>query len=468
MTGHITLPIWIFLILLVASFLMFFQYVVYPMIAAFLNARTRMITEEMNPKLQLRLSPFTLTRRHVLADRLANDPAVEAAISEMASHKGLSEEQFRRESWRMAWDIVPAFNPYFYFRIGYRMARACLRALYKITVAFEDESKMADVKTEDAVVFIINHRSNIDYAAANYLTSKRTMLSFGVGEWSRVWPIQPFFRMAGGYFVRRGSDDPHYRLLLKRYVQMATDARVPHAIFIEGRLSTDGRVGEPQVGILSYITEKFDPDTSPDLVFMPIGLNYDRVIEDVNVVRFTSDEFKNMGKIYVVRQGAQFLLHVMWELIFRRQRFGMHCSNFGNPISFKTWLEERGVDWTSLSRSERFEQIQALGHLLKERMENLVPATPVTILSRVWFDDPAARIDRSTAKENFSKIANRLLEAGCHVVLRKDSMDKSFEHALKIMRDRKMLSKNQNDEFVVRKSRVPLINYYGNSISQYL
>lgn len=65
------------------------------------------------------------------------------------------------------------------------------------------------------------------------------MLSFGVVEWSRVWPLQPFFRLAGGYFVRHGKKDPHYRLLLKRYVQITTEARVPHAAFIQGQLSND-------------------------------------------------------------------------------------------------------------------------------------------------------------------------------------------------------------------------------------
>jgi glycerol-3-phosphate O-acyltransferase len=90
------------------------------------------MTEELNPTLQLQMSQFSLTHRHVLTDRLASDPDVEARLDDFARHKGSSKEQVRREAWRYAWDIVPAFNPYFHFRLGYRMARAVIRALSSI------------------------------------------------------------------------------------------------------------------------------------------------------------------------------------------------------------------------------------------------------------------------------------------------------------------------------------------------
>ncbi len=467
MNSEVTLPLWIFSILGLAFLFVFFQYVIYPLIASFISARSRVVTEELNPMLQLQMSPFTLTRRHVLADRLANDPEVEARLDDFARKRGSSKERVRREAWRYAWDIVPAFNPYFYFRLGYRMARAAIRALYRIRVAFEDEDSMMDVRPENAVVFVINHRSNIDYTMANYLTSERTMLSFGVGEWSRIWPLQPFFRMAGGYFVRRGEKDPLYRLLLKRYVQMATAARVPHAIFIEGQLSNDGAVNPARVGILSYITEHFDPATTPDIQFIPIGLNYDQVVEDVNTTRFTSEEFQAKGRFYVLRKGVVFLLRVLVELILRRQRFGLHCSNFGRPLSFADWLNARGVDWPTLDRTARFEQIQALGDVLTGRITALVPATPMALLCRVWFEAPEAVLTRTEAEGSFRRTAARLQDAECHVVLHNNSLSESFEQALSHALRRSMLVSGQNGVSAPMSNRA-LVNYYGNSVSQFL
>lgn len=467
MNGEITLPFWIFLILLIAFLLVFVQYVIYPVVASFISARSRMVTEELNPMLQLQMSPFTLTRRHVLADRLASDPEVEARLDEFARHKGVSKEQVRREAWRYAWDIVPAFNPYFYFRLGYRMARAGIRALYKVKVAFEDEASLEGVKAENAVVFVINHRSNIDYPITNYLTAERTMLSFGVGEWSRIWPLQPFFRMAGGYFVRRGETDPLYRLLLKRYVQMATDARVPHAIFIEGQLSNDGSVNPAKVGILSYITEHFDPAATPDIQFVPIGLNYDQVVEDVNTTRYSTEEFQAKGRLYVLRKGVGFLVRVLVELVLRRQKFGLHCSNFGRPVSFTDWLAAREVDWVALDRAARFEQIQTLGADLTGRIRALVPATPMAVLCRQWFETPEACLRRTEAEAAFRGTAARLAKAGCHVALFDNSLSTSFERALAHARSRGMIVSGPDGLSAPVRSRA-LVNYYGNSVSQFL
>lgn len=464
MGGHVSLPVWIFLILLLGCAIAFFQYVIYPALAAFVNARSRSTTEDINPRLQLSLPQFTLTRRHVLADRLASDAAVEASLDQFAQAKGMSQEQIRRESWRMAWDIVPAFNPYFYFRIGYRTARAGLRALYTIRVAFKDEPRMDEVKDHHAVVFIINHRSNIDYAVANYLTSKRTMLSFGVGEWSRVWPIQPFFRMAGGYFVRRDSDDPHYRLLLKRYVQLATEARVPHAIFIEGQLSKDGQVSPPKMGLISYILETFDPESSPDVVFIPIGVNYDRVVEDVNLVRYSTRDFRGMGRRYVLAQGLRFLALVLREMVMRRQKFGVHCSRFGNPLFFSRWLQEQGVDWRAQDRSGRFTQVQKLGELLHEEMEDLVPATPMSVLCSLWHLQPDLRLTEDQFAEAFEARTALLRRAGCHVELAQSGPDTARDMAL----ERAILTRDDDGLLVRSESGAALVSYYGNSIRQFL
>lgn len=64
----------------------------------------------------------------------------------------------------------------------------------------------------------------------------------------------------GAYFIRRGSRNTLYRRVLARYVQMATAEGHTQAIFPEGGLSLDGRVGAAKLGLLSYILAGFDPE----------------------------------------------------------------------------------------------------------------------------------------------------------------------------------------------------------------
>jgi glycerol-3-phosphate O-acyltransferase len=87
----------------------------------------------------------------------------------------------------------------------------------------------------------------------------------------------------GAFFVRRNSGDPLYRTVLQRYVQMASEAGVTQAVFPEGGLTIDGKLRAPRFGLLDYMLKTFDErpgDNRRDLVFIPVGLNYDRVLED--------------------------------------------------------------------------------------------------------------------------------------------------------------------------------------------
>ena len=92
-------------------------------------------------------------------------------------------------------------------------------------------------------------------------------------------PLSRLIRAMGAYFIRRRSRNTLYRRVLARYVQMATAEGTTQAVFPEGGLSLTGRVGAARLGLLSYIWAGFDP-AGRDVVFVPVGIAYDRVLED--------------------------------------------------------------------------------------------------------------------------------------------------------------------------------------------
>ena len=57
------------------------------------------------------------------------------------------------------------------------------------------------------------------------------------------------------------------------------------AVFPEGGLSRDGRLRPPKLGILDYMVRSFDPAGERDIVFVPVGINYDRIFEDRSFLR---------------------------------------------------------------------------------------------------------------------------------------------------------------------------------------
>src|SRR5205807_1325062 len=141
-----------------------------------------------------------------------------------------------------------------------------------------------------AVVFVINHRSNMDYVLVTYMVAASSALSYAVGEWARVWLLQSIIRAMGAYFIRRDSRDPLYRKVLARYVQLSTEEGVTQAVFPEGGLTRDGKLRTPKFGLLAYMVGRFDPDHARDVVFVPVGINYDRVIEDRNLTAASAEQ----------------------------------------------------------------------------------------------------------------------------------------------------------------------------------
>ena len=157
--------------------------------------------------------------------------------------------------------------------------RARSKTLYKVRIGAFDRDALEKIDPDATVIFVMNHRSNMDYVLVTHLVSRAGTLSYAVGEWARVWPLSSIIKMLGAYFIRRRSRGSLYRRVLARYVQMATDGGVTQAIFPEGGLSLTGRVGEPRLGLLNYIVDGRGPD-GRDVIFVPVGLNYDQVLED--------------------------------------------------------------------------------------------------------------------------------------------------------------------------------------------
>lgn len=84
----------------------------------------------------------------------------------------------------------------------------------------------------------------------------------------------------GAYFVRRGSGDELYCKVLACCVHMAINGSINKVIFPERGLSLDGRLRPPKLGSVDYMVRSFNATGERDVVFVLVGINYDRIFED--------------------------------------------------------------------------------------------------------------------------------------------------------------------------------------------
>ena len=49
-------------------------------------------------------------------------------------------------------------------------------------IGYTDDAGLNAIPEQSTVVFVMNHRSNMDYIIASYLAAERAALSYAVGE----------------------------------------------------------------------------------------------------------------------------------------------------------------------------------------------------------------------------------------------------------------------------------------------
>ena len=438
-----------------------------PSVRWLLRRRVNRLIERVNTQLKIRLPPFKLTRRAVLIDRLLFDREVQEAAAAHARESGMPREVAVETVRRYAREIVPSFNAYVYFRAGYAAARAIARSLYRVRLGYSDEAGLSRVGENTTVVFLINHRSNMDYILVAYLAAEKAALSYAVGEWARVWPLQTLIRAMGAYFVRRNSRDALYRKVLERYVAMATEAGVTQAIFPEGGLSRDGKLRPPKFGILDYMLRSFDREGGRDIAFIPVGINYDRVFEDRSFQVELDPAARRPGTTQSLATATRFVSRNAFLMARNRwHRFGYACVNFGSPVSLRDYLVREAVDFRRLSKEERFPKVEAFAKELMREIAKVIPVTPVALAATVLVRQPGKAWSRLELKAEILRLVNEVEARGAHVYIPRRDLDYAFEVGLRMLVLRRLVAESGGILAPVPQE-LPLLTYYANSIAHF-
>lgn len=473
MSSPVSLPLWLVALLIALALWSTLTVILLPSARWFLRRRVNRVLERVDQKLHIRLQPFKMTKRRVLIDRLVYDPQVLAAMDAHVQEESMPREVALARVERYAREIVPAFNAYAYFTFGYWLSRKVASNLYRLRIGQGDTTKLKEINPKATVVFVMNHRSNMDYVMVSYLTASKTALSYAVGEWARTWPLQQLVRSMGAYFVRRKSRNALYRKVLERYVQMATRSGVTQAVFPEGGLSRDGKLRAPKVGLIDYMVRDFDPgelDGKHDVVFVPVGLNYDRTLEDRTLLKAEAQiesglKEQKPGRRFTAWTTARFVLRNM-NLMLRNKwhRFGYACVNFGAPISLKQWLAARDIqDPRTMPRSERFDAVQLLADNLMESIGQVVPVLPVALVAEVFLDRKGPVGELELAALVFKRMQS-LEQQGAHLYLPRSDRRYAIECGLHMLVLRRAVE-NNDGLYAAIPAESKLLAYYANSIA---
>ncbi len=456
---------------------------------------------------------FRHTHRIVVKEQVLAEPELVAAMAERARADGTNLVDVREKVRGWLDEIVPQFNLFAYYKLGYAVARSVVYSIYN--VRFDEASlkrAQAAIPEGAAVVYVSNHRSNADFVVTGFMLSKSIQISYAVGEWARVWPLENLFRSFGSYFVRRGEKDPLYHKTLETYVQLITKQAVTQAMFPEGGLSRDGALRPVKLGLLDYMARaKLDPTFQKPLYFVPLGINFDRVFEDENLIREAAGVrprrrtptqkvrrvFSLLGKTFV---GIP--LNVGRFFTKRLKKHGVCAIHFGEPISLDDWLADAGgLDaLAEPDRKKRQETLRPFAEELLARIGRNVPVTPVPLACAAAVglgqDRMASGVDRGDMILSLRRAIDKLhqweapfftgdpyvrreslrAELGQRIRGREDlvnvtlemgeteDLDEILDRALDVLEKRRILYRD-GELYKSEPGRWKLVEYYANSLA---
>ncbi len=411
MTAPVAVPLWLFSLIIAFAVTSFASNFLFPSVRWFLRRRMERALARLNQRLDRPIDLFKLAERQDRIARLVYDAKVLEAVSEHAAETGMPGPVAFEEARRYAREIVPGFSTTLYFGVAIRLARWFSRALYRVRFGRIDIA-LRGIDPKATVIFVMNHRSNMDYVLVTWLVAGRASISYAVGEWAHFWPMSGLIRAMGAYFIRRSSRNALYRRVLARYVQMATAEGITQAIFPEGGLSLDGRVGPAKLGLLSYI---MTGEPARDVVFVPVGLAYDRVLEDrILTDAAAAGNRRFRGKPLSI---IGFTLATLGRIVLRRfNGFGTAAAAFGAPVSLSAF---------------RAAQPQAtaedLGQHLMQAIGRVVPVVPVALVAAGLRETPATR---EALLAGMVRLAAELAAAGAVLKLPPQGMTATLDEGL--------------------------------------
>jgi glycerol-3-phosphate O-acyltransferase len=421
-----------------------------------------------------RIDRFKYTKKKFIADSLMRDAEIALAVHTHAKVHQLSEAEVWGTVRKYINEIVPAFNPLAYYRVGIVASRTLLNLFYRVNITYVRPGSFKELPRDSIVIYLMNHRSNADYVLAGYALAGQVAISYAVGEWARVFPLECLFKSFGSYFIRRRFREPLYHTVLERYVQLVTRNGVTQGIFPEGGLTRDGKLRPAKIGLLDYaLGIAREPGFAERIYLVPVGINFDRVLEDRSLLRElrASEGKARTPRLTQLREVVAYAVWNLGRLLSRRwKRYGEAAVVIGEPIELAPWfaaLKQAGHGLFTMSRGDRLGAIQSLTDDAMRRVGEIIPVTPVPLVCAAIQTFDADFITRELLLERMSEVRESLLHGGRQVLNATEPIAETLDRAYGLLRLRRVISHEGAGYIVLPRGR-ELISYYANSIAHLL
>lgn len=240
-----------------------------------------------------------------------------------------------------------------------------------------NESALQKVKAmsrKGPLILIPCHKSHIDYLILSYILFLNDMPCphIAAGKNLSFWPLGPIFRNSGAFFIRRTFKGAVlYSKVFTEYIYKLLEDGFNIEIFIEGTRSRTGKLLSPKLGFLSMLLNAYKNGACKNMIFAPIYIGYDRVLEESSYLREIEGGKKKPESLVQVIKARKFL----------KKRYGRIYIQFHEPIDLNELLSQNGLQFKDMTSKEQNVFCRNLGSKILNSIDNMSVITPYAIVA---------------------------------------------------------------------------------------
>uniref|UniRef100_A0A8C7YK12 Glycerol-3-phosphate acyltransferase 1, mitochondrial n=1 Tax=Oryzias sinensis TaxID=183150 RepID=A0A8C7YK12_9TELE len=233
-----------------------------------------------------------------VVDNVLNSSRVETAILKSAAdvesvkpgYEYKAVNKVKQKARSVLQEMVANISPAFIRLTGWVLLRLFNGFFWSIQIHKGQLEMVKKAATEQNVpmIFLPVHKSHIDYLLITLILFCHNIKAphIAAGNNLSIPVLSVLIRKLGGFFIRRrmeetedGKKDVLYRSLLHSYVEELMKQQQFLEVYLEGTRSRSGKPSTARAGMLSIVVDTLCTGAIGDVLVVPVGISYDRIIE---------------------------------------------------------------------------------------------------------------------------------------------------------------------------------------------
>ncbi|MEJ2658378.1 MAG: 1-acyl-sn-glycerol-3-phosphate acyltransferase [Desulfobacterales bacterium] len=427
-------------------------------------ALRRTLLSQINRHRQSITGPV-LKSREEMKENILTKERLQNFMEHHSRTRNIPLQRVQKEASDFLDEIAADYNVIF-IKMASALLSWFLKTMFEgVTINEDGLNRVKSMSQKGPVIFIPCHKSHIDYLILSYLLYNKNMPCphVAAGKNLSFWPMGTLFRWGGAFFIRRTFKGAVlYSKVFAEYIHNLLAEGFNIEFFIEGGRSRTGKMILPKLGLLSILLNAYKNGACEDIIFSPIFIGYDRVLEESSYLHEIEGKEKQPENFMQVLKARKFL----------KKRYGRIYIQFHDPISFQEILLQHDTPIEDMSSKEFNILCRNLGHRIINAINGVSVVTPHALVAAVVLNCARKSFSFNHMMSHVETYMNYLLSQKSKLAdtLLMDQMN-TIEHVLDTYVQRKFIEKvSENpddllaaDLFKVNENRRPNLEYYKNN-----